>query len=116
MKMITRFLWVTITIAIGLLTVSFSTSNVTAVSLTLWPFDLTLTAPIWLVCIICLGIGLAVGSALIWFQLLAIRARKWRLQQNFNKLEKKYEALIATQASDTNRDMSDSKTLMKVLD
>ena len=116
MKIITRFLWVLITIAIGLLTVSFSTSNVTPVSLTLWPFDLTLTAPIWLVCIICLGIGLAVGSALIWFQLLTIRARKWRLQQNFNKLEKKYAALIETQTSDAKTVVLDKKPLMKVLD
>ena len=116
MKMITRFLWVIITIAIGLLTVSFSTSNVTPVSLTLCPFDLTLTAPIWLVCITCLGIGLALGSALIWLQLLTIRARKWRLQQNFNKLEKKYAALIETQTSDAKTVVLDKKPLMKVLD
>ncbi|MBT6122961.1 MAG: LapA family protein [Candidatus Puniceispirillum sp.] len=115
MKMITRFLWVMITISIGLFAVSFSTSNTTPVSLALWPFDLTLTAPIWLVCIICLGMGLAVGSALIWLQLLAIRARKWRLQQNFNKLEKKYAALIETQVSEANTDVADKKQDIRVL-
>ena len=115
MKMITRFLWVMITISIGLFAVSFSTSNTTPVSLALWPFDLTLTAPIWLVCIICLGMGLAVGSALIWLQLLAIRARKWRLQQNFNKLEKKYTALIETQVSEANTDVADKKQDIRVL-
>ena len=115
MKMITRFLWVMITISIGLFAVSFSTSNTTPVSLALWPFDLTLTAPIWLVFIICLGMGLAVGSALIWLQLLAIRARKWRLQQNFNKLEKKYTALIETQVSEANTDVADKKQDIRVL-
>ena len=114
--MITRFLWVIISVLICLFAVSFSTSNDVPVSLALWPCNIVLTAPIWLVCITCLGIGLALGSALIWLQLLTIRARKWRLQQNFNKLEKKYEALIATQASDTNREMSDNKPMMKALD
>lgn len=116
MKMITRFLWVVITVAIGLFAVSFSTSNATPIDLTLWPFDVTLTAPIWLVCLISLGIGLALGSALIWLQLLTIRARKWRLQQNFNKLEKKYLALVETQTSDTASETANKTPLMKVVE
>lgn len=114
MKMITRFLWVVITVAIGLFAVSFSTSNDTTVSLALWPFDVTLTAPLWLVCLICLGIGLALGSALIWLQLLTIRARKWRLQQNFNKLEKKYLALVESQTSDATSETANKTPLIKV--
>ena len=116
MKMITRFLWVIISVSICLFAVSFSTSNDVPVSLALWPFNIVLTAPIWLVCITCLGIGLALGSALIWLQLLTIRARKWRLQQNFNKLEKKYAALIETRTSDAKTVVLDKKPLMKVLD
>ena len=115
MKMITRFLWVAITVITGFFAVSFSTSNDTPVTLALWPFDITITAPIWLVCIIWLGIGLILGSALIWFQLLTIRARKWRLQQNFNKLEKKYIALVETQDSSTDPDKTDNKPLMNIV-
>jgi hypothetical protein len=116
MKIITRFLWVIISISICMFGVLFSTSNDKPVSLALWPFDIVLTAPIWLVCITCLGIGLALGSAFIWLQLLTIRAHKWHLQQNFNKLEKKYATLIETQTSDTKTDLMDKKPLMKVLD
>ena len=113
--MITRFLWVIISVSICLFAVSFSTSNDVPVSLALWPFNIVLTAPIWLVCIACLGIGLALGSALIWLQFLTIRARKWRLQQNFNKLEKKYAALIETQVSEANTDVADKKQDIRVL-
>ena len=115
MKMITRFLWVIISVSIGLLTVSFSTSNDVPVSLALWPFDIVLTAPIWLVCIACLGIGLALGSTFIWLQLLTIRAQKWRLQQNLNKLEKKYAALLEAQASDVKAEVIDKKPLIRAL-
>lgn len=108
MKMITRLLWIIIIIAIGLATVSFSISNDAPVKLALWPFEAKVTLPLWLVCIISLGVGLLLGSTFIWLQMIAIRARKWHLQQNFNKLEKKYAALIKTRSSETKTDTSDT--------
>ncbi len=67
--------------------IAFATSNEELITLYLWPFDDALTAPIWLVVVSSFILGGLLSIALLWAQWLAIRAKLWRLQGKFDKLE-----------------------------
>lgn len=67
--------------------IAFATSNEAVITLYLWPFDGMLTAPIWMVVMSSFIIGGVLSICLMWAQALAIRARLWKLQGKFNRLE-----------------------------
>ena len=87
MRRVGRFIWLIITTLVVAIAIAFATSNETLITLYLWPFDDTLTAPVWLVVVSSFTIGGLLSIVLMWAQALAIRARLWNLQEKFNRLE-----------------------------
>ena len=73
----------------------FATSNKTLITLYLWPFDSALTAPAWLLILSSFVIGGLLSAILLWGQWLAIRAKLWRLEGRFNKLQAETDKITA---------------------
>jgi len=87
MRLLGRFLWLTITVMLILLAVTFTASNQRLVDLHLWPFETAITAPLWLSLMISFIAGGVIGALLLWGQALAIRTKNWRLQRQIDKLQ-----------------------------
>ena len=103
MRRLGRLTWLTITIILIATVITFATSNEQLINLYLWPLDDALTAPIWLVVISSFIIGGLFSVTLLWAQWLAIRAKLWRLQGKFDKLEAE-----ATQKQDVTKTLQQS--------
>ena len=97
-----RLLWLSITLFLVLFAIVFATSNKTLITLYLWPFDSTLIAPVWLTILSSFIIGGLLSAILLWGQWLAIRAKMWRLEGRFNKLQSETNKITAK--STTNQD------------
>jgi hypothetical protein len=80
----------------------FATSNKTLITLYLWPFDSAVTAPVWWLILSSFIIGGLLSAILLWGQWLAIRAKLWRLEGHFNKLQAKTDEM--TTASNAKQD------------
>ena len=87
MRTFGRLLWLSITLFLVMFATAFATSNKTFITLHLWPFDSVLTAPVWLITLSSFIIGGLLSAILLWGQSLAIRAKMWRLEGRFNKLQ-----------------------------
>ena len=87
MQQLGRLLWLIITFLLVTVAIAFATSNEALINLYLWPFDRTLTAPIWLVVMSSFIIGGLFSCALLWAQWVTIRTKLWRLQGKLNKLK-----------------------------
>ena len=87
MRTFGRLLWLIITLFLIMFAIAFATSNKTLITLYLWPFDSALTAPAWLMILASFIIGGLLSAILLWGQWLAIRAKLWRLEGRFNKLQ-----------------------------
>ena len=95
MRTLGRLLWLSITLFLVMFAIVFATSNKTLITLYLWPFDSALTAPVWLLILSSFIIGGLLSTILLWGQWLAIRAKLWRLQGQFNKLQTKADKVGA---------------------
>jgi uncharacterized integral membrane protein len=95
MRTLGRLLWLSITLFLVMFAIVFATSNKTLITLYLWPFDSALTAPIWLLILSSFIIGGLLSAILLWGQWLAIRAKLWRLEGRFNKLQAKTGKMTA---------------------
>jgi len=95
MRTLGRLLWLSITLFLVMFAIVFATSNKTLITLYLWPFDSALTAPVWLLILSSFIIGGLLGAILLWGQWLAIRAKLWRLEGRFNKLQSKTDKMTA---------------------
>ena len=84
-----RLLWIIITITMMGLAVSFAISNVSVISLALWPLKHRLDLPIWLFGVGAFVFGGILGAILIGGQMLAIRAKLWRAQLQIKKFDNK---------------------------
>ena len=89
MRKLVRLLWIIISVVIIGLAISFTVSNDAVIALSLWPFSQTLTIPIWLSVIAAFVIGGSLSGALLWGQVVAIRAKLWRSQSQTRKLQAK---------------------------
>ena len=98
MRTLGRLLWLSITLFLVMFAVVFATSNKTLITLYLWPFDSALTAPVWLLLLSSFIIGGLLSAILLWGQWLAIRAKLWRLEGRFNKLQAKTDKMTAEPA------------------
>ena len=87
MRKLGRLLWVIILVVTTGLAVSFTVSNDAVIALSLWPFSQILNIPIWFSVIAAFVIGGSLGGALMWGQVLAIRAQLWRSQTQIRKLQ-----------------------------
>ena len=99
MRTLGRLLWLSITLFLVMFAIVFSTSNKTLITLYLWPFDSALTAPVWLLILSSFIIGGLLSAILLWGQWLAIRAKLWRLEGRFNKLQAKTGKMTAESAA-----------------
>ena len=86
MRKLGRLLWIIISVVMTGLAISFTVSNDAVIALSLWPFSQILNIPIWLSVIAAFVIGGSLGGALMWGQVLAIRAQLWRSQTQIRKL------------------------------
>ena len=99
MRTLGRLLWLSITLFLVMFAIVFATSNKTLITLYLWPFDSALTAPVWLLILSSFIIGGLLSAILLWGQWLAIRAKLWRLEGRFNKLQAKTGKMTAVSAA-----------------
>ncbi|MDA8615006.1 LapA family protein [Alphaproteobacteria bacterium] len=99
MRTLGRLLWLSITLFLVMFAIVFATSNKTLITLYLWPFDSALTAPVWLLILSSFIIGGLLSTILLWGQWLAIRAKLWRLEGRFNKLQAKTGKMTAESAA-----------------
>ena len=95
MRTLGRLLWLSITLFLVMFAIVFATSNKTLITLYLWPFDSALTAPVWLLILSSFIIGGLLSAILLWGQWLAIRAKLWRLEGRFNKLQAETDEITA---------------------
>ena len=99
MRTFGRLLWLSITLFLVMFAVVFATSNKTLIVLYLWPFDSALTAPVWLLILSSFIIGGLLSAILLWGQWLTIRAKLWRLEGRFNKLQAKTDKMTTEPAT-----------------
>ena len=99
MRTLGRLLWLSITLFLVMFAIVFATSNKTLITLYLWPFDSALTAPVWLLILFSFIIGGLLSAILLWGQWLAIRAKLWRLEGCFNKLQAKTDKMTTESAA-----------------
>ncbi|MDC0976384.1 LapA family protein [bacterium] len=99
MRTLGRLLWLSITLFLVMFAIVFATSNKTLITLYLWPFDSALTAQVWLLILSSFIIGGLLSAILLWGQWLAIRAKLWRLEGRFNKLQAKTGKMTAESAA-----------------
>ena len=95
MRTFGRLLWLSITLVLVMFAIVFATSNKTLITLYLWPFNSVLTAPVWLLILSSFIIGGLLSTILLWGQWLAIRAKLWRLEGRFNKLQEETDKITA---------------------
>jgi len=101
MRTFGRLLWLIITLFLIMFAIAFATSNKTLITLYLWPFDSALTAPAWLMILASFIIGGLLSAILLWGQWLAIRAKLWRLEGRFNKLQAETDKITAESTAKT---------------
>ena len=77
-----------------LLTVSFSVSNDTIISLSLWPLKHQLELPIWMFGVTAFTTGGVLGSFIMWGYSLAIRTKLWKSNLKIKKLETQSDVLV----------------------
>ena len=99
MRTLCRLLWLSITLFLVMFATVFATSNKTLITLYLWPFDSALTAPVWLLILSSFVFGGLMSAILLWGQWLAIRAKLWRLEGSFNKLQAETDEITAQSAA-----------------
>ena len=99
MRTLGRLLWLSITLFLVMFAIVFAPSNKTLITLYLWPFDSALTAPVWLLLLSSFIIGGLLSAILLWGQWLAIRAKLWRLEGRFNKLQAETDKMTAEPAT-----------------
>ena len=95
MRTFGRLLWLSITLFLVMFAIVFATSNKTLITLYLWPLNSALTAPVWLLILSSFIIGGLLSTILLWGQWLAIRAKLWRLEGRFNKLQAETDKITA---------------------
>ena len=98
MRTLGRLLWLSITLFLVMFAIVFAASNKTHITLYLWPFDSALTAPVWLLILSSFIIGGLLSAILLWGQWLTIRAKLWRLEGRFNRLQARTDEMTAEPA------------------
>ena len=77
------------------LAVVFAVSNRATVSLSLWPFDVVIEAPLYLLLIGTLTAGVLLGGAAVWLTVLPHRLLARRLARDVETLGTKLDTLQA---------------------
>ena len=88
--------WI-VTIPFALLLLSFAISNREAVTLGLWPLPFRIDAPVYLVALLPLLLGVVIGGLVLWFARFATSLRMRRLETRLAATQKDLEGLKARQ-------------------
>lgn len=88
MRFFGQLLWIFITVTLLIVAVGFAISNDAIISLSLWPLTQNLEIPIWLFGVGAFLIGGMLSAVLMGGQMVAIRAKLWRVQSQMRKLDK----------------------------
>ncbi len=92
MKLLSRF----ITFIIGLIAVVFAVSNRQAISISLWPFDAAIEAPLGLIVLAALALGLLLGGVVVWLSMLPHHFMSKRLQRDLRLVQNQLEEVRAS--------------------
>ena len=111
MRTFGRLLWLSITLFLVMFAIVFATSNKTLLTLYLWPFNSALTAPVWLLILSSFIIGGLLSIILLWGQWLAIRAKLWRLEGLFKKLQAETDKITAESTAKKDDDYKQDHSL-----
>ncbi len=95
MRFIGRLLWLAITVMTVIISMVFAASNVSEVTLHLWPFETGLSLPLWLAVLGSLSAGILVGGLVVWLSTIAIRTRIWHTKKKLKKTEKQMNTAVA---------------------
>ena len=87
--------WI-LTLLVLLLAVSFALKNQQNTTLNLWPADIVVEAPLYLVSLGTLFVGLLLGAMIVWISHLPRRLETRRLRRDIAKLREKIEDMNAT--------------------
>ena len=69
------------------LVVLFSTSNIESVTVSLWPFSLSLTAPLFMIILATAALSFIFGGAFVWLNNLAKNFTNYRKQKALAKAQ-----------------------------
>jgi len=86
--------WI-VTIPFALLLLSFAISNRELVTLGLWPLPFRIDAPLYLVALLPLLLGVLIGGLVLWFGRFATGLRMRRLETRLAATQKDLEGLKA---------------------
>jgi uncharacterized integral membrane protein len=89
--------WI-VTLPLGVIAVLFAISNRTSASLTLWPIPVDLEAPLYVIVLVPLAIGLFAGGFIVWVGAALARARARRLEHRLAAVEATLKATQDAQA------------------
>jgi putative membrane protein len=90
-----RRLWLIVTIPLTVALAIFALANREPVQISLWPLDLTLDLPLFLLALGTFAIGLLLGAFLIWLPLLRWRHRARAEERRARRLEAELAAARA---------------------
>ena len=90
-----RRLWLIVTIPLTVALAVFAVANRAPVPISLWPLDLTLDLPLFLLALGTFAVGLLLGAFLIWLPLLRWRHRARAEQRQVRRLEAELAAARA---------------------
>ena len=88
--------WI-VTIPFALLLLSFAISNRELVTLVLWPLPFRIDAPLYLVALLPLLLGVLIGGMVLWFARFATGLRMRRLETRLAATQKDLEGMKARQ-------------------
>jgi uncharacterized integral membrane protein len=92
-------LWLIVTVPLTVVLAVFAVANRDDVALSLWPFDLQLQLPLFLLAIGTLAVGTLIGAVLMWIPLLGWRRRAYSASRRADRLDAELAALRASDVS-----------------
>lgn len=81
------------------LALSFALSNRASAVISLWPFGISIEAPLYLLTLGTLFLGILIGGFIAWFGMIPHRLRARRMQKDLATLQNKVDDLQQTLAT-----------------
>lgn len=98
-----RRLWLIVTLPLTIVLAVFAVANREEISLSLWPFDVQIRLPLFLLALGTLAFGMLVGAFLMWLSLLRWRHRAYAEERRADRLAAELAAARATPPEATPR-------------
>ncbi len=97
-----RFSWI-LTLPLIAVAVIFSIANRESVTLDLWPFELSLQLPLFVILLTCIAFGLVVGGMATWLSAGPARRRTRQARRRVAELERERAARAVIPPADSGR-------------